>query len=238
MEEGQIMGTYEMQEVIEEEEEEPDSPRQHEISNQQTQPARPIGPPTTEAQQQEPLPPETKLEKPKDIPVIIEQQIAGDAEEDEYGEYYEEDEEEEIETTRKDQHSGQAKLDEMSKLRQIVESQQKIPKIIIIKDEYGVEQEYEVLEESEEEKSIDLSVSRKEGQMSLRVVKRGPHSRETDQSFTDDEGRHHKRVERIFIEGNAEESVEYYEEVIEESEEESDAMDNEHLRNVAVGNLQ
>ena len=66
--------------------------------------------------------PEAKVEKPKDIPVIIEQQIAGDAEEDEYGEYYEEDEEEEIETTRKDQHLGQAKLDEMSKLRQIVES--------------------------------------------------------------------------------------------------------------------
>ena len=82
----------------------------------------------------------------------------------------------------------------MSKLRQIVESQQKIPKIIIIKDEYGVEQEYEVLEESEEENSIDLSVSRKEGELSLRVVKRGPHSRETDESFTDDEGRHHKRV--------------------------------------------
>ena len=28
--------------------------------------------------------------------------------------------------------------------------------------------------------------------------------------------------------------MEYYEEVIEESEEESDAMDNDHLRNVAV----
>ena len=70
--------------------------------------------------------------------------------------------------------------------------------------------------------------------MSLRVIKRGPHSRETDESFTDEEGRHHKRVQRVLIEGNAEESVEYYEEVIEESEEESDAMDNDHLRNVAV----
>jgi len=36
---------------------------------------------------------------------------------------------------------------------------------------------------------------------------------------------------------NAEESVEYYEEVIEESEEESDALDNDHLRNVQVNNI-
>ena len=49
----------------------------------------------------------------------------------------------------------------MQKIRRIVESQAKIPRIIIIKDQYGVEQEYEVLEESEEEEnSVQLSMSR------------------------------------------------------------------------------
>ena len=94
-----------------------------------------------------------------------------------------------------------------------------------------------MLEESEEENSIDLSVSRKDGDMSLRVIKRGPHSRRTDESYTDDEGQHHKRMQRVVIEGNAEESVEYYEEVIEESEEESDAMDNDHLRDVQINDI-
>ena len=44
-------------------------------------------------------------------------------------------------------------------------------------------------------------------------------------------------MQRVVIEGNAEESVEYYEEVIEESEEESDAMDNDHLRDVQVNKI-
>ena len=48
------MGTYELQEVIEEEEEEPDSLRQPEPTSQQTQPARPLGPPSEVVQQTEP----------------------------------------------------------------------------------------------------------------------------------------------------------------------------------------
>ena len=64
----------------------------------------------------------------------------------------------------------------MSKIRRIVESQAKIPRIIIIKDAHGVEQEYEVLEESEEEDDAasvtNLSISRG-GDQNYRVVSKG-----------------------------------------------------------------
>ena len=94
-----------------------------------------------------------------------------------------------------------------------------------------------MLEESEEEGSIDLSVSRKDGDTTLRIIKRGPHSRRSDESYTDDEGHHHTKTQKVIIDGNAEESVEYYEEVIEESEEESDVLDNDHLRDVQINNV-
>ena len=174
---------------------------------------------------------------------VIEEEKQVSEYEDEYYEEEESEEEEDESVTRSERDRKRAgaheraKIDELQKIRQIVESQQKIPKIIIIKDEYGIEQEYEVLEESEEEGSIDLSVNRKEGDMSLRIKHNGPHSRRTDESYTDDEGQHHKRMQRVVIEGNAEESVEYYEEVIEESEEESDAMDNDHLRDLQINNV-
>ena len=54
-------------------------------------------------------------------PVTVEHKLPGDEEEYEE-EYYEEEEEEEIDTIRKEESSSRAKLDEMSKLRQIVES--------------------------------------------------------------------------------------------------------------------
>ena len=52
----------------------------------------------------------------------------------------------------------------MQKIKRIVESQARIPKIIVIKDQHGNEQEYEVLEESEEEEnSVNLSVNLRSG---------------------------------------------------------------------------
>ncbi len=54
--------------------------------------------------------------------------------------------------------------DSMQKIKRIVESQARIPRIIVIKDQHGIEQEYEVLEESEEEEnSVNLSVNLRSG---------------------------------------------------------------------------
>ena len=86
----------------------------------------------------------------KEVQVEGKQPLIEEGKDEEYEEeYYEEEEESEIEEdesmTRSERERKRlgahekAKVDEMQKLRQIVESQQKIPKIIIIKDEYGVE---------------------------------------------------------------------------------------------------
>lgn len=64
--------------------------------------------------------------------------------------------------------------DEIQKIKQIVESRPKIPRVIIIRDQNGIEQEYEVFEESEEESSVNMSAVRSDGELrSLRVIKRG-----------------------------------------------------------------
>jgi len=103
-----------------------------------------------------------------------------------------------------------AKRQELEKLRNLVENNQPIPKIIVIKDENGVEQEYEVLEESEEEDS----------NLSLRLRE----SRGSDSG---------SRRSGVKIKKNGldtDQSIEYYEEIIEESEEESDSQDLGSLR--------
>lgn len=110
----------------------------------------------------------------------------------------------------------------MAKIKKIVESQARIPRIIVIKDQHGMEQEYEVLEESEEEEdisgSVNLSVSHIDGQdRNLKVLNKG--ERQGDQQLS--------TRRRVLIEGEdmGDESF-YIEEIIEESEEESDEMDN------------
>ena len=112
----------------------------------------------------------------------------------------------------------------MAKIKRIVESQAKIPRIIIIKDQYGVEQEYEVLEESEEEEnSVQLSISRDgEGLMgdrSFKVINKGIREENKD-------GMPSTQRRRVMIDGDdiGDESF-YIEEIIEESEEESDDLD-------------
>ena len=118
----------------------------------------------------------------------------------------------------------------MQKIKQIVESQARIPRIIVIKDQYGMEQEYEVLEESEEEEgSINLSVSRQEGEKHLKVLNKGERLDGADNMST---------RRRVQIDGDnlGDESF-YIEEIIEESEEESDEMDT-HLSQVQVQSLQ
>lgn len=143
---------------------------------------------------------------------------------DEYGdEYYEEEEEEEEvvpikpavskQAAVQDKHETQSS-DSMQKIKRIVESQNKIPRIIIIKDQFGVEQEYEVLEESEEEEnSVALSISGLDGlERSIRVTNKGASSKENLSSRR-----------RIQIEGQGFDDESFYiEEIIEESEEESD----------------
>lgn len=111
----------------------------------------------------------------------------------------------------------------MAKIKKIVESQARIPRIIVIKDQSGAEQEYEVLEESEEEEdisgSVNLSVSRTDGQdRNLKVLNKGERGQGEQQLST---------RRRVLIEGEdmGDESF-YIEEIIEESEEESDEMDN------------
>lgn len=97
----------------------------------------------------------------------------------------------------------------------MVEKNQPIPKVIIIKDEQGLDQEYEVLEESEEEESsqdlrgIDLSQFR---------PSESPHSNINLRPLSSAKGQIKIATAQDNIE---EESYEYYEECIEESEEES-----------------
>lgn len=106
--------------------------------------------------------------------------------------------------------------DSMDKIRRIVESQAKIPRIIVIKDIHGVEQEYEVLEESEEEEdgvSVNLSILGPGGdEKNLKVFNRG---------MPNGGGESMRR--RVLIDGETlgDESF-YIEEIIEESEEETD----------------
>ena len=147
------------------------------------------------------------------------------ADDDEYGDEYYEEEEEEEEPEDPQQQQNKPKPqdaisnDTCSKLKRIVESQPRIPRIIIIKDSFGVEQEYEVLEESEEEEdiegSINMSVSRHDGQdQSLKFVNKGQ------------PGEQLSTRRRVLIEGeNMGDESFYIEEIIEESEEESDEMD-------------
>ena len=153
---------------------------------------------------------------------------AADDDDEYYGdEYYEEEEEEEEdEKANKPQQPADkfetVSSDSMQKIRKIVESQAKIPRIIVIKDQHGIEQEYEVLEESEEEDdladgSINLSVSLGRDTKNLKVTSKG-RTTGTDELSS---------RRRVLIDGDdmGDESF-YIEEIIEESEEESDEMDN------------
>lgn len=110
---------------------------------------------------------------------------------------------------------------ELKRLQELVENNKAIPEIIILKDEYGVEQEYEVLVESEEFNTSYLGSS--QGTETKRSVKL--RLRKSHESLTDSEGVHRrvKIVSEYEIPSNA--SCEYFEEVIEESEEESDFQD-------------
>ena len=112
--------------------------------------------------------------------------------------------------------------DSMSKIKRIVESQARIPRIIVIKDQHGIEQEYEVLEESEEEEDgsvANLSVSRGGNEHNLRINSKG-------QPVPQEEGQSTRRRVLIEGDGNLGDESFYIEEIIEESEEESDEMDN------------
>ena len=118
------------------------------------------------------------------VSVVKEQQVPPN-EEDEYGdEYYEEEEEEEEEEKKApvgqvatSQKHETMSSDSMDKIRRIVESQSKIPRIIVIKDAQGIEQEYEVLEESEEEEdatSVNMSVLGPNGdEKNIKVFSKG-----------------------------------------------------------------
>ena len=125
--------------------------------------------------------------------------------------------------------------EEIQKIKQIVESRPKIPRVIIIRDQNGIEQEYEVFEESEEESSVNMSAVRSDGELrSLRVIKRGEiqnfeHSGGLSEDLSSS-ARKRKRV-MVDIESAIEESF-YIEEVIEESEEESDSLDDLHKRDI------
>ena len=98
-----------------------------------------------------------------------------------------------------------------------------------------MEQEYEVFEESEEESSVNMSAVRSDGELrSLRVIKRGEiqnveHSGGLSEDLSSS-ARNRKRV-MVDIESAIEESF-YIEEVIEESEEESDSLDDLHKRDI------
>lgn len=108
---------------------------------------------------------------------------------------------------------------ELQRLQQLLESNQVIPEVIILKDEFGVPQEYEVLVESEEFDTSYLGSS--QGSQTRRSVKLK--LRKSHESIVDSEGNRQKIkvVSEFDIPSDA--SCEYYEEVIEESEEESDS---------------
>ena len=118
--------------------------------------------------------------------------------------------------------------DSMSKIKRIVESQAKIPRIIIIKDAQGIEQEYEVLEESEEEEDVlsgglaNISISRSGTniEQNLKIVNKGQPAAQME------DGMSSRRRVLIEGDGNLGDESFYIEEIIEESEEESDEMDN------------
>lgn len=90
----------------------------------------------------------------------------------------------------------------------------------MIKDQQGVEQEYEVLEESEEEENsvsnLNFSVLKGEKEQNFKIKNNGV--RDGEQIST---------RRRVMIDGEGMDDESFYiEEIIEESEEESDEMDN------------
>lgn len=83
--------------------------------------------------------------------------------------------------------------EEKRKLRALLDQNFPLPKVVLIKDEFGNEQEYEVIEETESEL--------RQSTISLRPISV---SKEPDEMFL--------------------QTTEYYEEVIEESEEEENSQ--------------
>jgi hypothetical protein len=80
-------------------------------------------------------------------------------------EYYDEEDESE----KSDANSfDKVKNIELERLQALVEGNQEIPEIIILKDEYGVPQEYEVIVESEE---FETDYLESQGSRSRRSIK-------------------------------------------------------------------